>query len=164
MIEFKKEYITRIWANIKKKLVVATSSSNGLMSSDDKTKLNGIATGAQVNVIESVKYAGRMQTISSKGVNIPVKTGTVTIKAGTTISNGYSVTLPIQYQVGNHSLEMRADTEVMQLATSTTDGHYKESGTSGSLSNKITIYRTSADGSWTLEEDLILTCIVKGVE
>lgn len=33
---------------------VATESANGLMSSADKTKLDGVATGAQVNVIEGV--------------------------------------------------------------------------------------------------------------
>lgn len=33
---------------------VATQSANGLMSSTDKTKLDGVATGAQVNVIEGV--------------------------------------------------------------------------------------------------------------
>lgn len=32
----------------------ATTSADGLMSADDKTKLNGVATGAQVNVIEGV--------------------------------------------------------------------------------------------------------------
>ena len=33
---------------------VATQSANGLMSSTDKTKLDGVATGAQINVIEGV--------------------------------------------------------------------------------------------------------------
>lgn len=55
-----------------------------------------------------------------------IKIDKVTIASGTTIKNGYSVTLPLKYQVGNNSLEMRADTEVMQLATDTQDGHYKE--------------------------------------
>ncbi len=91
-------------------------------------------------------------------------TGTTKIAKGTTITNGYSVTLPIEYTVGNNSLEVRAGTEVLILATSTTDGHYKEVGNAGEQSNKITMYRTSADGSWTLEEELILTEIVRGVE
>lgn len=49
---------------------VATTSANGLMSSTDKTKLNGVATGAQVNVLESVKIDGTAQTITSKAVNL----------------------------------------------------------------------------------------------
>lgn len=40
--------------NAKASTSVATTSTNGLMSSTDKTKLNGIETGAQVNSITSV--------------------------------------------------------------------------------------------------------------
>ena len=50
--------------------VVATQSANGLMSSTDKKKLDGIASGAQANVIESVKVNGTALTPSSKAVNI----------------------------------------------------------------------------------------------
>lgn len=53
---------------------VATTSANGLMSSDDKSKLDGIAAGAQVNVIESVKVNGTALTPSSKAVNIDLST------------------------------------------------------------------------------------------
>ena len=49
----------------------ATTSTHGLMSAADKTKLNGVATGAQVNKIESVKVNGTALTIdSSKAVNV----------------------------------------------------------------------------------------------
>lgn len=89
--------------------------------------------------------------------------GTVTIASGTTITNGYEVTLPLYYQVGNNSLEMRADSEVMRLKTNNVNGHYIEVGNTGALSNKIQFYRTSSEGSWTLDEDLILTCVVRGV-
>lgn len=41
---------------------VATPSADGLMSSGDKTKLNGIAAGAQVNTVTSV--AGRTGTVT----------------------------------------------------------------------------------------------------
>lgn len=51
---------------------VATTSANGLMSAGDKTKLDGVATGAQVNVIESVKLNGTVLTPSSKAVNIDI--------------------------------------------------------------------------------------------
>lgn len=40
----------------------------------------------------------------------------------------------------------------------------KRYGTAGTLSNKIQFYRTEADGSWTLDEDVTLTAMVRGVE
>lgn len=49
---------------------VATTSSNGLMSAADKTKINGIETGAQTNVIESIKLNGAIQTITNKVVDL----------------------------------------------------------------------------------------------
>ena len=49
---------------------VASASANGLMSSSDFSKLNGVASGAQVNVIEKVSVNGTALTINSKGVNI----------------------------------------------------------------------------------------------
>ena len=41
---------------------------------DEKNKLDGIAVGAQVNVIESVKVNGTAQAISNKEIDIPVPT------------------------------------------------------------------------------------------
>lgn len=49
---------------------VASASANGLMSSSDFSKLGGISSGAQVNVIEKVSVNGTALTINSKGVNI----------------------------------------------------------------------------------------------
>lgn len=49
---------------------LATGSANGLLSAADFTKLSGIATGAQVNIIEKVSVNGTPLGISSKGVNI----------------------------------------------------------------------------------------------
>lgn len=53
---------------------LASTSGAGVMSSQDKTKLNGVATGAQVNVIESVKVNGTALTVTSKAVDIPLAT------------------------------------------------------------------------------------------
>lgn len=52
----------------------ASSNSNGLMSSDDYDKLQGIADGAQANVIESVSVNGESVEVSDKGVDITVPT------------------------------------------------------------------------------------------
>lgn len=48
----------------------ATTSAAGLMSSDDKTKLNGVASGAQANVIESIEYDGAAVSVSGKKATI----------------------------------------------------------------------------------------------
>lgn len=57
----------------------------GLSTNDyttaEKNKLGGIAAGAQVNVIESIKVNGRAQAIASKGVNITVPTGALASKS-----------------------------------------------------------------------------------
>ena len=53
-------------------------SGKGLSTNDyttaEQTKLSGIATGAQVNVIESIKVNGTAQTITAKAVDITVPT------------------------------------------------------------------------------------------
>lgn len=57
----------------------------GLSTNDyttaEKNKLGGIAAGAQVNVIESIKVNGQAQVIDSKGVNITVPTGALASKS-----------------------------------------------------------------------------------
>ena len=52
----------------------ATHSANGLMTSEDKKKLDGVASGAQVNVIEKINVNGSALTPSSKAVSITVPT------------------------------------------------------------------------------------------
>ena len=73
---------------------LATTSASGAMSDTDKTKLNGIESGAQVNVIESIKLQGASSdlAISSKKVTIPVDT-TPTSSSGNPISSGAVYTL-----------------------------------------------------------------------
>ena len=57
---------------------VAKESGKGLSTNDytttEKSKLNGIASNAQVNVIETVKVNGTALTPSSKAVNVTVPT------------------------------------------------------------------------------------------
>ena len=48
----------------------ASAEAAGLMSASDFTKLQGIAVGAQVNVLEKVSVNGSTLPISTKGVNI----------------------------------------------------------------------------------------------
>ena len=59
-----------------KGLFVQKETGKGLSSNDytsaEKTKLGGVATGAQVNVLEGVQVNGVDQTISGKKVNLAV--------------------------------------------------------------------------------------------
>lgn len=53
---------------------VATQSADGLMSSTDKTKLDGVATGAQVNVIEGVTSNSlTVGSITSKKIQLDIE-------------------------------------------------------------------------------------------
>ena len=55
--------------------VDATASTSGLMSAADKTKLDGVATGAQVNTIETVKVNSSALTPDiNKAIDIKVPT------------------------------------------------------------------------------------------
>lgn len=57
---------------------VEKETGKGLSTNDystaDKTKLSGIESGAEANIIESVKVNGTAQTVSSKAVDITVPT------------------------------------------------------------------------------------------
>lgn len=52
----------------------ATTTASGLMSATDKAKLNGVESGAQPNVIESVSVNGTEQSVTAKGIDITVPT------------------------------------------------------------------------------------------
>lgn len=57
-------------AVIEGKLILATTEKDGFMSKEDKAKLDGIAEGAQANVLEGVKVDGTELEIVDKKVNI----------------------------------------------------------------------------------------------
>lgn len=56
--------------------MMAESIDPLLLSDEDKTKLDNIEAGAEVNVIESVKVNGTALTITDKAVDVPVPTKT----------------------------------------------------------------------------------------
>ena len=75
--------LTQVWTAVKTFVgnaianqSTATTSAKGLMSAEDKTKLNGIEADADVNIIESIKVNGTAQTITNKAVDITVPTKT----------------------------------------------------------------------------------------
>ena len=78
----------------------ATTSTHGLMSAADKTKLNGVATGAQANKIESVKVNGTALTIdSSKAVNVDLTAYAKSTDVTKEIASAVSGVTQIDYSV-----------------------------------------------------------------
>ena len=78
---------------------VATQSANGLMSSVDKIKLDGIETGAQVNTITGVK--GSAESTYRTG-NVSLSMANIGITSGTTLptsSDGDDGDIFIYYEV-----------------------------------------------------------------
>lgn len=78
--DFSNDYKSKVDSNTSarhthtnKTILDATTAS---FTTSDESKLNGIASGAQVNVIESIKVNGTAQAVSSKAVNITVPTKT----------------------------------------------------------------------------------------
>lgn len=118
------------------------------------------------NIVQRVnENVNKKLEVHTATKTIPCKATADGVEQDTTITNGYEVTIPdgLQYQVGNNSLEVRLNGIVLIKATDTKDGHYKEVGEAGALSNKITFYRTEADGNWVLYEDITMTFVIRGV-
>lgn len=72
--------------------VAATSGvggTDGLLTGADKEKLDGIAAGAQVNSLESVKVNGIALAVTDKGVDVTIATGASGV--GTIAVNGTDV-------------------------------------------------------------------------
>lgn len=88
-----------VWAKIKE--LVATKvdkvEGKGLSSndytSDEKTKLAGIASGAQVNVLEGIQKNGDTVTITNKiaNISVPTKTSDITNDSGYITSSSLPV-------------------------------------------------------------------------
>lgn len=70
----------------------ASTSAKGLMTTAMVIKLNGVAAGAQVNVIEKVKVNGTELTPSSKAVDINIPTDNASLTNGA----GYQTAAQVQ--------------------------------------------------------------------
>lgn len=86
-----------ITAELNKK--VNSVSGKGLSTNDytnaEKEKLEGIAAGAQVNIIESIKVNGTAQTITDKSVDITIPTNTNQLTNGAGFQNASQVSSAI---------------------------------------------------------------------
>jgi len=83
--------------------------SDGFMLATDKEKLDGVATGAQVNVIETVKVDGAALTVTGKAVDIPLATTSVkgVVKVDSAISG--SSENPVQNKAVSSALDGKVD-------------------------------------------------------
>lgn len=65
-----------VWTTTSRNIINTNASQTaaGLMSAADKTKLDGVATGAQVNKIEIIQKNGTALSIENKTVNVTVPT------------------------------------------------------------------------------------------
>ena len=108
--------------NAKASTAVASKTANGLMAADDKTKLDAIASGAQVNKIESVKVNGTALTIdSSKAVNVDLtayakKTDIPTKISALTNDSGYQTAAQVTSAI-NAKLVAMTETELNTMWT-----------------------------------------------
>lgn len=83
---------------------VAKETGKGLSTNDyttaEKTKLTGIAEGAEVNVIDSISVNGTAITPSGKGVNISVPTNNNQLTNGAGYQTASDVTNAINTAIG----------------------------------------------------------------
>lgn len=139
----------------------------------EKTSTNGLIDTYTIKLSDESKYIIKV-TNGRDGYddtnirneikkNSAKRVETVVIDSGTTIVNEYEIILPIKYIVGNNLLSLYWNGERLVKATDTKDGHYKEVGAEGQVSNKIAMHRTESDGNYTLINDVILTVVVQGV-
>jgi len=84
------------------------------------TKLNGIETGAEVNVIESVKVNGTALTVTSKSVDVTVPTKTSDLTNDSDYQTSTQVTTSIENAVPTKTSELTNDSDY-QTSTQATN-------------------------------------------
>ena len=94
-------------------LVDDTSATNKFVSASDITKLNGIESGAQVNVIETISVNNVALTPTNKAVNIDLSGKQDTLVSGTNIKsiNNESIVGSGNFNVNGFTYETTAPTE-----------------------------------------------------
>ena len=159
------EFLSKIkaWANNQfATKAVATTSADGLLSSSDKTKLNGIATGA-TNVVESTvsgwgftKNAGTVTGINmngtSKGTSGVVDLGTV-ITAHQDISGKQDKITPITAQSTQAVYPVKIDAQ----GHITSYGSAVTSKSAASGGTDISLVTTGEKFTWNSKQDALVS-------
>ncbi len=141
-----KAYVNVPWENTT--YSAATASAAGLMSSEDKTKLNGIATSAEVNQ----NAFSTVAIDATHSVAASSKTDTLTLAAGTNItlsvdgktitinSTGGGTGIPADFievlEPGIYNVDANFAVEPIAVATSTSSGG-SSGGSSSDLEEKV---------------------------
>lgn len=120
----------------------ATTTSDGLMSAADKSKLDGVAAGAQANVIESVSVNGNSATVTGKAA-------VVTIPEATDAASGV---MGAGDKAKLNGIEAGANAYTLPAATTAALGGVKPDGTTVTVDNDGTIH---AAGSGTIPDGSI---------
>ena len=97
--------------------VDATTTTHGLMSAADKAKLDGVATGAQANVIETIKVNGTKVEPSDKAVNITVPTNNNQLTNGAGYQTAEQVTSAINSAISSVYVVKGSVADATQLPT-----------------------------------------------
>ena len=74
----------------------ATTSAAGLMSSTDKTKLDGVATGANKTTVDSSMSSSSTNPVQNKIVNSAIDAKTVTVEKQSTAETGFVATYVVK--------------------------------------------------------------------
>ena len=106
----------------------ATSEKAGIITAQDKVKLDGIETGAQVNKIESVSVNGTPLEITNKDVDIPIHE--YTAGDGIKLENGKFSLNPADYAADGYAWGGNV-------------GYYFPIYNDGKLYNNISIYNVA---------------------
>ena len=134
-------------------------SGKGLSTNDytaaEKTKLSGIATGAQVNVIESVKVNGTALTVTSKAVNVDLSGYVPTSRT----VNGKALSSNITLAASDVGALASGGTAVKATADANGNNIANTYETKTNVAKKAAFFRgtVSGDGStktWTLTHGL----------
>lgn len=111
------------------------AADSGLMTSDDKAKLDGVADGAQVNVLEGVKVNGTSLDPTNKIVDVTVTTGDTGV--GTIKVNGTQMTVhglggaageDVSTGIADGDTGLVTGDQVFDYVSSTVASAYKASG------------------------------------
>ena len=128
----------------------SSTTNGGLMSQADKTKLNGIATGAEVNTISTIKMNSTALTPdSNKAVNITVPTSASDVSAVAT-SDKYTRT-----SAGGLDWSNQTDGDAKVIAKSALafwDGTYNGTGSNLSKCAAGTILGTNTVADYIIEK------------
>lgn len=116
--------------------------------------------GKKYEITEAV-YSGNTP-LSAFNLNKAQKNllpSTYYLKINADTTEGQEITLPCYYKVGEEVLDVYLNGErlIKSSDDSGTDGHYREVGDTGSISNKI---KTTTD--WNLEQGDVLDLVVRG--